>query len=494
VDENEETFALKRISDKYLGDTSSRDEGELKALVEARYKAELTALRRTLPNNSQEGAWKALMWRLYPEEVADYAESDVRLTMLMEDYYAPALEAWRLDRVYGEVCDYLLIITAMERRGCLLDREFIHREVANAGPRMQESLEELEDYFGVPLNPNSYKQLQRYTGWPNTRKEFLETLIDADHVQAPIAKLVLGYRDYFKQQSSYYGKYLNMMDTTSTLRPNFQMTGTYTGRLSCWNPNLQAVPRSRDTNHVKSAFIARPGYELVEGDYSQAELRTFSHYAKERGLAAVLLGGGDLHSETAKMLGIPRFAAKRMNFSIVYGVGKDKLALMLGIPVHVAAEYLRSYHAKFPGFKRLYYEQARIAETFGYIRLGTGRVRHFNRGQDVSPAHKASSNLIQGTVAETMRVAMQRLAAATAGGDVHMLLQVHDSILFEVPQGTADRWIPVFREIMEGFTFDPGPKVDFKTGDRWGELHEWQEPVPANVTFLMDRPRTSAVM
>jgi DNA polymerase-1 len=285
---------------------------------------------------------------------------------------------------------------------------------------------------------------------------------------------VLEYRGWTKVNSTYYEAYLNTWcDHNGVIHPNLSLIGTISGRLSSFDPNLQAVPRYTKVYKVKDVFTARPGYVLVSADYSQAEIRWGTHYAREENMAQNLLQGLDIHSVTADALNIPRDAAKRINFGIIYGIGKKSLAKQLRIPEEKAGEYLSLYHGMYPGFRRLYNRAENAATERGYIRMFTGRIRRYDA---YNPTHKASSNLIQGAVAEMMRLAILRLGDLLADTDTHMLLQIHDQILFEVPEYRLRQILSVIRDGMEnflpGFELMVPMKVDIKVGKSWGQMTE----------------------
>jgi DNA polymerase-1 len=294
-----------------------------------------------------------------------------------------------------------------------------------------------------------------------------------DHPRAIAIRKILEYRGWTKVNSTYYQPYLELHDSNGIVHPNLLLHGTVSGRLSCVHPNLQAVPRYSKVYKVKDVFVARPGYVLVSADYSQAEIRWGTHYAREENMAANLLADKDIHSAAAEELGIPRDAAKRINFGIIYGIGREALAKQLRIPAEKAAEYLQKYHGRYPGFRRLYKRAEEVATERGYIRMFTGRVRRYD---PYNPTHKASSNLIQGAVAEMMRLAILRLDKLLEGWDTHMLLQIHDQIIFEVPEDKLFEVLPIIREGMEnflpGFELYVPMKVDIKYGPSWGQMTE----------------------
>jgi DNA polymerase-1 len=222
---------------------------------------------------------------------------------------------------------------------------------------------------------------------------------------------------------------------------------------------------------VKDVFIARSGYTMVSMDYKQAEMRLASFYAEEETMANLIRNGEDIPSSTAKTLGIPRDAAKRINFGVIYGIGADSLSETLRIPRPTAAGYLKQYHNLYPGFRRLMNACESYANNHSFIRMWTGRKRHYDRA---NPTHKAMSNLVQGGVAEIMRVTILKLAPVVRDLQGYMLLQVHDNVVFEIPDENVMTAIPILKSIMEDMPFDPAMVVDVSYGKRWGEMQEWQ--------------------
>ena len=272
--------------------------------------------------------------------------------------------------------------------------------------------------------------------------------------------------------SRYYVPYLEEADPEGTLHCNLNLIGTYTGRLACSHPNLQAVAKATEVFKVKDVFTAREGYTMIQSDYKQAEMRLVTHYTKDPVMRELILSDADLHSETANRLSIPRQAAKRLNFSVIYGIGYRKLAENLKVEEPVAKDYLERYHGLYPGFRRLMAQCEEFAKEYGYIEMWTGRLRHFN--VPAADPHKAMSNLIQGGVAEVVRVAISRLYPAVNDLGGRMLMQVHDSIIFEVPDDRLAEALPTIRLVMEDFDFDPPMGVDVEFGKSWGTFRPWR--------------------
>jgi len=392
----------------------------------------------------------------------------------------------------------------MERRGVRLDRAGIDRQMAELAPRQYEVFDEIlatvrevtGDILdptprpvrigkkGQPLkakdvgtfNPGSPSQIAALTGWEKTDVASIEAL-EADDPWKPFGELILDYRVLSKMSGTYYDAYLSMLDGENALRPNYNLHGTVSGRLSCSKPNLQNVPRYTERRPVKGIFIPRDGYVFVEMDYSQAELRIASHYAKEDRMRAIFEAGGDPHGETAAKLGIPRFVAKTLNFLIIYGGGVRAIVRTLGCSEEVGKAYIDGYHGLYPGFRKLSNGCSELAMKQGYIRMETGRLARFNtwkRYRSESDPRKAMNRLIQGTSAEMLRVGMQRVddSIRELGLDAFPLLQVHDSLLIEVAPQDVPALADVLRSDMRDFGFSPRPEIDLKIGSSWAPMTE----------------------
>ena len=450
LNENEPNFRLKDICNRYgIGD-GSRQEEILLEKVKGR---------------------KDRMGELDPADVEPYACDDVRLTRGLLDLIRPALQHYGLFDIWQQVNYYSYITTLMEHRGLMVDEALINQYREEAVAHKDDAFARLHAAAGYALNPNSSKQVCAFLGIQSSAAEELENLMASGHESADFARLVVEARGWSSVDSRYYTPYLNLMDLNNTLHCDLNLIGTISGRLSCSNPNLQAVARQTAVFKVKDVFIARPGYTLISADYSQAEMRLACFYANEQTMGDLIRQGADLHSSTAEALHIPRDAAKRINFGVIYGIGAEALHKQLRVEKKVAQGYLNKYHGLYPQFRKLIKACEQRAEADGVINMWTGRKRHFNVQHAYS--HKAMSNLIQGGVAEMMRVAISRLFPAIRDLGGFMLLQVHDQVIVEVPDSVVDLACRAIKAIMEDFTFDPPMTVDVSTGKSWGKLEDW---------------------
>lgn len=452
LNENEPNFKLKDLCDRYHIGEGSKEETILLEKVNGR---------------------KDRMCELDPTEVEPYACDDVRLTRALLDLIRPALKTYGLFEIWQQVNYYSHITTQMESRGMLIDVDLIKKYQAESVEHSTSAMERLTKVAGYPLNVNSSKQACAFLNIDSSAADVLEDLIAMGGEQAERAKLIQEARGWSSVNSRYYKVYLNSMDRENTLHCSLNLIGTISGRLSCSNPNLQAVARSTNVFRVKDVFIARQGYTLVSADYSQAEMRLACFYANEDTMADLIRRGEDLHTSTANMLGIPRDAAKRINFGVIYGIGAEALHKQLKIEKKTAQGYLNQYHGLYPKFRKLMRSCETIAEQNNVIKMWTGRMRHFNT--TTAYTHKAMSNLIQGGVAEIMRVTISKLYPAITDIGGYMLLQVHDQVIVEVPDEVVNTAILTMKRVMEDFEFNPRMTVDIAYGKSWGNLTHWKE-------------------
>jgi len=441
--ENEMSFSLKRLAAKYVDPGAADEEKRLLAALKEKGAKDKSGIRK-----------------LGPEEAAPYAEKDVELTWRLARHYAGELDRQGLEELWEGVNEYSVAVTAMERRGVLIDPDACRANLEFARKRQEELNARMRREVGHDFNPASVPQLRRILGQHHTDKAALAA---SEH---PIARMLVECRSWGKAASTFYAAFLELMDGGHRIHPNLNQTGTVSGRLSCTSPNLQALPKGKSLYRVRDLVIAPPGYMLQSWDWSQTELRVLAHYTKDPFLVDAFRKGRDIHGETSAMLGIPRDAAKRVNFGIVFGIGAQGLAGELKVPVTESRRILDRYHATIPGIRKLYNAAQRMAERNRRIPMWTGRLRHYREEDET---HKAMSNLIQGGVAEMMRLAITRLHEELRGTDAHQVLQVHDEVLFEVPIGAAAETAGRIKGLMEDFGFDVPVVAEGKAGLSWGD-------------------------
>lgn len=407
---------------------------------------------------------KGDMWRLHPAMVEPYVcgeHGDLNLTQKLYEFYRTHIARQELTDVWSGVNYYGTVIALAEREGLPIDLDRVMEVKHEAERALMEQTIKIRGMAGYPINPGSPKQINAWLGVASSAEKELETMDD------PRVEEILRFRKYQKAIGSYYKPFLAVSqpigDGTAILRASLSLIGTISGRLSCSKPNVQSLPRDTAIYRVKYCIIAPPGHVLLSADYRQAEMILACHYGRETNMADILRRGANMHDVTSEELQIPRYAAKRINFSVIYGIGEETLADNLHIPIEQSGKYLRRYHGQYPGFKRLYYKAEAYAKRYGFIRLWTGRRRHYNCG-DLTPTHKASSNLIQGGVAERLRKSQSEMHAQLRSYGIKQLLQVHDSAVMAVPEDLINEAPKMVREIMRDDQWSVPLDVDISIG------------------------------
>lgn len=310
----------------------------------------------------------------------------------------------------------------------------------------------------------------------------------------PIIELVLKYRELAKLISTYVDALPALINPrTGRLHTTFNQTITATGRLSSSDPNLQNIPvRTELGKEIRQAFIADSGYKLVSADYSQIELRIAASMAGDEKMIQWFKDGVDIHKITAsEIYGVPieevtsemRYAAKTINFGVLYGQGPSALAQMTGMSHEEAREFIERYFALRPQVKNLIEQTKQFAREHGYVQTLYGRVRyltdiHSNVSVLRSAAERMAVNMpIQGTAADLVKLAMIRVFRELKGrfkpDEAFLLLQVHDELVFEVKEESVEKFAEFLKPLME----NPGSiplktpiVVEIKAGDNWGEM------------------------
>jgi DNA polymerase-1 len=336
------------------------------------------------------------------------------------------------------------------------------------------------------LNLPMRKKTKKKTGY-STDVEVLTDLASLHKVPS----LLLRFRTISKLKSTYLDALVNMVNKrTGRVHTSYNQTVTATGRLSSSNPNLQNIPiRTEEGREIRKGFIADNGHLLLSADYSQIELRVFAHYSEDPVLVRAFHRGEDIHTRTAaEVFDLdPRMVtpemrrmAKTINFGIIYGMGPIKLAKELGISKKVAQVYLENYYERYKGVKEFKEKTLSQTRQNGYVSTLFKRRRylphiHSDNGHLRSEAERAAINTpIQGTAADLIKMAMITIAERLKKEDLRtkMLLQVHDELVFEVPQGELDSATKLVKDEMEGvYSLNIPLKVDINWGKNWGEAH-----------------------
>jgi DNA polymerase-1 len=437
------------------------------------------------------------------DEATAYAAEDADITMRLWQLFKPQLHRARVTTVYETLERPMVpVLAEMEMHGVKVDRDTLSR-MSNAFAQKMAGLEaEIHELAGETFNVGSPKQLGEIlfdkmgleggkrgkTGAYATGADVLEDLATEHELPAR----VLDWRQLSKLKSTYTDALQTHINPeTGRVHTSYAITGASTGRLASTDPNLQNIPvRTEEGRRIREAFVAEEGNLLVSLDYSQIELRILAHIADIPQLKQAFAEGLDIHALTAsEMFDVPldemtpeiRRRAKAINFGVIYGISGFGLARNLRIPRAEAQGFIDRYFERFPGIRTYMDNTKAFAQEHGYVQTLFGRRIHTPeinaKGPRAGFAFRAAINApIQGTAADVIRRAMIRMPEAIKGLPARMLLQVHDELLFEVPEAAVEDTIAAARSVMEAAArpvvhLDVPLTVDAGQGANWAEAH-----------------------
>ena len=396
---------------------------------------------------------------------------------------------------YGIELPLCRVLAKMEREGFLIDKEALARFGETLKGSIAESETQIHELAGETFNINSPKQLgailfdklmlpapkKTKTGY-STNVEVLDSLLG----KHPVIGLIKEYRELTKLKSTYADGLLKVIGPDGRIHTHFQMTVTATGRLSSTEPNLQNIPVRKELGgELRKMFVAGEGNVLVDADYSQIELRLLAHIAGDPVMIAAFERGEDIHAVTAsQVFGVPlaevaplqRFRAKAVNFGIVYGISAFSLANDIGVMPKVAKAYIDSYLDKYAGVRGYMASVVEDAKRLGYVSTLFGRRRYLPELKSPnfntrSFGERVALNMpIQGTAADIIKIAMINVSDRinAEGLSARLILQVHDELIVECPEGEADVVCKVLREEMENAAHLTVPLVaETRAGKSW---------------------------
>ncbi|MEA3059635.1 MAG: polymerase, partial [Sphingomonadales bacterium] len=434
----------------------------------------------------------------------EYAAEDADITLRLWLRLQPRIVAEAASRVYERVDKPLVaVIGRMERRGVKVDRDYLARLSKDFSEEIVKLEERIYEAACGPFQIGSTQQLGQVlyerlglkggrkgkSGAYSTDVNELERLA-AEGIDC--ARLVLDWRQLTKLKNTYTDALQAQINPeTGRVHTSFSLSGAQTGRLSSNDPNLQNIPiRTEIGRKIRDAFVAEPGYQLLSADYSQIELRLAAHMADVPQLKEAFRAGADIHSLTAEELfgtvnRDTRNQAKTINFAILYGSSAWGIAGRLGLPKEQGQAIIARYFERFPGIRSYIDETLQFVRANGFTKTLFGRKTYFPNIRAGNPsiragAERAAINApLQGTSADLIKRAMARMdqALADAGLEgVRMLLQVHDELVFEVPDGCEEEAAAVIRQVMNGaaepaIALDVPLDVEVGWGEHWGAAH-----------------------
>lgn len=432
-----------------------------------------------------------------------YSAEDADVTLRLHHVLWPKLqEQASLEKVFtGIEMPLVPVLARMEQRGVLIDIAGLRRQSNELGKRMHALQMEMQRLAGREFNVDSPKQLQALlfdelalavavktpTGQPSTNEEALEAIA---HLHE-LPRMILDYRQLSKLRSTYTDKLPEMVNPrTGRVHTCYHQAAVATGRLSSTDPNLQNIPvRSEEGRRIREAFIAPEGWRVLAADYSQIELRIMAHMSGDPGLTHAFTHDLDVHRATASevfavapdaVTAEQRRVAKMINFGLMYGMSAHGLAQRLGIPRGEAAEYVQRYFERYPGVKTYMDSTRARAKGEGYVETLFGRrlyleyIHSRNAAQRAGAERAAINAPMQGTAADIIKRAMVSIDGwlRDRGDDAHMLMQVHDELVFEVREDVLDAVREGVRIRMQNAAELAVPLlVDIGAGSSWGEAH-----------------------
>jgi DNA polymerase-1 len=428
------------------------------------------------------------------EEACMYASEDAWMTLKIYNKLIEVIDPSLL--ILAKEVEYPFVKTLldMENEGILIDREYFEKLEQKSELEIERLKKEIFELCGSEFNLNSPKQLgtilfenlelpaakKTKTGY-STDESVLNSLKD----KHPSISKILEYREVYKLQSTYIKPLLELSKNSpdGRIHTSFLQTGTSTGRLSSKDPNLQNIPVKTELGReIRDGFVSREGYSLIGIDYSQIELRLLAHYSEDKDLLEAFNNDLDIHRQTAlKLFGAEeadskRNIAKSINFGLLYGMGPKKLSQTIGISQAEAKGYIQSYFEAFSTVKAYLRSIVDSSKQIGYVQTLLGRRRYFDwenaNGMQIPMYERESVNtLFQGSAADLIKLAMNKIKNELCNENSKLLLQIHDELIFEVKDEDAEDFANKAKEIMEKiYSLHVKLKVSVCIGKNWGEL------------------------
>ena len=449
------------------------------------------------------GAKQLTFNQIEVEKAAEYAAEDADITLRLHEALNSQLkESESLLTLYTDIeLPVSQVLTNMEHEGALVDADKLYQQSSEIEQRLQQLEQQAHELAGETFNLASPKQLQHIffeklelpiikktpKGQPSTAEEVLVELSrDYD-----LPKVILEHRGLAKLKNTYTDKLpLMIQKTTGRVHTSYHQAVTATGRLSSSDPNLQNIPvRNEEGRKIRQAFEAPEGYVMVAADYSQIELRIMAHLSGDKGLVDAFTHGKDIHKATAaEIMAVDeadvttemRRHAKAVNFGLIYGMSAFGLARQIDTGRKEAQAYIDTYFARYPGVKEYMDSTREVAAKQGYVETLFGRRLHLpeinsKNGMRRAAAERTAINApMQGTAADIIKKAMIAMQDWLQSEDtgVTMIMQVHDELIFEVPEAKLEQVSAKIKEVMEGATqLDVPLLVDVGSGANWDEAH-----------------------
>ncbi len=428
------------------------------------------------------------------DKVAEYAAEDADCTLRLYHRFAPQIDDSTLHNVFYDLEMPLVpVLGEMEEAGIKLDCDYLTDMAKRLKKRVDELVKEIYHHAGQEFNINSTQQLATILfdklglTHPDLKKTKTGISTAASELEKlkgmhPIVDLLFEYREITKLLSTYIETLPTVVDANQRIHTSYSQTTAATGRLASLDPNLQNIPIRTDLGRqTRRAFVAEKGYKLVSIDYSQIELRVVAHLSGDKNLIKAFAENRDIHQEVADTLGVDRRVGKTLNFAVLYGQGAYSTAYQLGVPMKQAKEYIDKYFTTYAGVRKFLDETLKQAKQTGYVETIFGRRRYIPEINSSNfavrgGAERVATNMpVQGTAADIMKMAMIKVAhsGVLEQHESKMLLQVHDELVFEVPEAEIEVFSKNVKQQMESVGDLSVPLLaEAKVGDNWDEMEK----------------------
>jgi DNA polymerase-1 len=470
----------------------------LKDLVRREFGAELPIFEDSPPGGRKSA--RVMFDQLDIERATTYVAPIAEYAVALAERLEPRVASEGLGYLYEEVeLPLLRVLAAMEQKGVLVDTSRLACIAAKVEAECQLLEAKAQEVAGRKFAIRSRDQLETILfdelklpvvkrtlkGGRSTDAAVLEELAD----KHPLPGIILDYRELDKLKGTYLEALPRAVNPeTGRIHTRFEQAVTATGRLSSTDPNLQNIPVRRELGRlVRSAFVAPEGFVIISADYSQIELRVLAHLAKDEALAAAFRERVDVHTYTASLVfdvarsdvtPEMRRRAKAINFGLIYGMGEPRLARDLGISRQEAHAFIEAYFERFVGVRRFMEQTVEAAREGEAVHTILGRRRFLpnlhssNRGLRFEAERVAKNTPIQGSAADILKLAMNKLGLGDVVPGARMILTVHDELVFEVPEPHVDEAKKRIKEAMQSaYALDVPLEVDVGAGHNWGEAH-----------------------
>ncbi len=435
------------------------------------------------------------------EKAKDYSCEDADVTLQLSHLLFPKLKEGGLKNLFDQVeMPLVMVLAKMEMNGVRIDLDLLREYSKEIEIQLQQKIERIYALAGEVFNINSSQQLGKILfdklKLPVVKKTKTGYSTDVDvltklSLQHDLPLEILGYRNLTKLKSTYVDVFPKLIHPkTGRVHTSYNQTVTATGRLSSSDPNLQNIPaRAEEGNRIRQAFIPEEGWLIVSADYSQIELRILAHLSQDETLIGAFQNNEDIHARTAsEIFSVPmekvtpamRREAKVINFGILYGMSAYGLSQQLGIEPKIAQAYIDEYFKKYTGVQTYIEKSLEEARQRGYVTTLLNRRRYLPDLHSATVAVRqatermAVNTPLQGTAADVIKVSMIRIQNRIEGLGLssRMVMQVHDELVFEVPEKELPKTIPMIQNEMETVMNLSVPlRVSIHSGKNWAEVH-----------------------